>query len=172
MQAECIIKRNTVFRRTNREIELGLTKEQCIELRAGAPPAKVVKVKIKKAKRFRRTAEEIRLDLTIAQAAAARGVVIPKKKHHVLKPVAVPAVVGQTVVDTLMEALPPRTQARARAVQRYRMGGGKAVLTKDTLDQIEMFTKTGRVKKLPPCVDSTGFNHLTGAANPAEQEAA
>ena len=42
------------------------------------------------------------------------------------------------------------------------MGGGKAVLTPDTLDQITAFTAAGRVKVCPPFTDSDGYNHLTG----------
>lgn len=179
-------KRPGFFKRNRKEIQRGLTKEQCIELRAvelsmqqpkklGRPPlAAKVKPVAAKAPRFRRTTEELRLGLSIEQAAAARGVLLPKPKDIavVVKPVVSKAVVvkpvlpilpvGQTEVEQLMETLPIKTQVRARAVQRYRLGGGKAVLTKDTLDQIEQFSAAGKVTVRPPFTGSDGFNHMTG----------
>ena len=135
-------------------------------------------------KRFRRSREELRLGLTIEQAMAQRT---PKPKKSIGRPkkaaepkpacVALPlrkatgikvaegrigTPISRANSSDLIETLPARTQVRARAVQRYRLGGGKSVLKADTLDLIEKAMAAGKVTVCPPFIDSDGFNHLTG----------
>lgn len=165
------------FKRNSEEIRLGLTIEQAKALRekktvesvkekrpAGRPrkPESAPNPE-KKSVRFRRTMEEIRLGLTREEAAAHRGVTLPERKVEApaKKMVVSKEQPAKPVVTDLIDTLSPKTRARARAVQRYRLGGGKAVLTAETLDQIEMFARNGKVKVCPPCTDSDGYNYLT-----------
>ena len=111
-----------------------------------------------KAKRFKRTQQEIEAGLSIGQAAALRGTALPKapKKHAFVERKAAPAKPAD-----LIETLPPKIQARARAVSRYRSSGGKGVIPPGLFDQIEKAVASGKVTKCPPCTDSDGYNHLT-----------
>jgi hypothetical protein len=153
------------FRRTPEEIRLGLSIYDAQAARQAAATGHGVLAAVVdrkgvelKAKRFRRTQEELRLGLSIEEAAKRRGVTVPAKtqKFHVEKvqPAKRPA------SDDLMSTLPQHIQTRAAAVSRYRARGGKAVLTAETLDQIEGFVAAGKIKVCPPCTDSDGYDHL------------
>jgi hypothetical protein len=159
------------FRRSREELRLGLTIEQAMAQRTPKPEERVVRPKKsaepkspKQLVRFRRTEEEIRLGLTKEQAAAQRGVALPVRQttSHGIK--AAEGRIGarsNSALD-LIETLPAKIQVRASAVQRYRLGGGKAALKADTLDLIEKAMAAGKFTVCPPFVDSDGFNHLTG----------
>jgi hypothetical protein len=150
------------FRRTKEEIRLGLSTEQAQAMRSptkknGKSPKHGKRGK-DKAKRFKRTQQEIEAGLSIGQAEALRGTALPKasKKHAFVERKAAPA-----KPTDLIETLPPKIQARARAVSRYRSSGGKGVIPSDLFDKIEKAVAAGKVTHCPPCTDSDGYNHLT-----------
>lgn len=168
-------KRTDFFKRTAKEIELGLTVDQAKAARvfAATPQAEtkvVAKVSVTqptkrgddKAKRFRRTVEEIRLGLSREDAMRRRGLEVSQpqlpKKIYVERP-AEPAKPAQTM--DLVETLSPRIQLRARAVSSYRAKGHKGAITAEMLDLVERAVKEGKVTKCEPFVGSDGFNHFT-----------
>jgi hypothetical protein len=117
-----------------------------------------------KTKRSRRTREELRLGLSIEEAAARRGVEVPGRQPQVAAKkttIIEPKSAKRGSID-LFKTLSPEIQTRANAVSRYRDRGGRAAITAETLDQIEAAVAAGKVTKCPPCIDSDGFNHLTG----------
>lgn len=155
------------FRRTREEIRLGRSIEEAQAMRStkkpeGKSPQHGKRGK-DKAKRFKRTSQEIEAGLSIGQAAALRGTALPKesRKHTFIERKVLPVVVEKTPLQKLEETLPPKIQARARSVRRYRDGGGKAVIATDLFAQIEQAVAAGKVTKCPPCTDSDGYNHLT-----------
>jgi hypothetical protein len=149
------------FRRTKEEIRRGLSTEQAQAMRSptkknGKSPKHGKRGK-DKAKRFKRTQQEIEDGLSIGQAAALRGTALPaSKKRAFVERKAAPAKPAD-----LIETLPPKIQARARAVSRYRSSGGKGVIPSDLFDKIEKAVAAGKVTHCPPCTDSDGYNHLT-----------
>ncbi|MCA1379353.1 hypothetical protein I6F34_00765 [Bradyrhizobium sp. BRP05] len=156
------------FRRTNEEIRLGLSREQAmakrgIKAKVSITEPKAPTVVMPEGKRFRRTAKEIELGLTKEEA------VLHRQRYRSAPP---KLDLDKTAVEQLEATLPPKIQARARAVHRYRAAGGKAVLTPDTLDQIERFIASGKVTKCPPGMDSDGWDHFNQVDTTAKTEAA
>lgn len=159
------------FRRTKEEIRLGLTREQAMAKRGVNAKASVTITEPKAApavimpdgKRFRRTAKEIELGLTKEAA------ILLRQRYRSDPP---KLNLDKTVVEQLEATLSPRIQARARAVHRYRAAGGKAVLTPETLNEIERFIASGKVTKCPPGMDSDGYDHFNQVDTAAKKDAA
>ncbi|MEY9575932.1 hypothetical protein ABIE88_003508 [Bradyrhizobium diazoefficiens] len=153
------------FRRTKEEIRLGLSREQAMAKRGVRAKVSVTEPAIimPDGKRFRRTAKEIELGLSKEEAAIHR-------QRYCSEPPKLN--LDKTAVEQLEATLSPKIQARARAVHRYRAAGGKAVLTPDTLDQIEQFIASGKVTKCPTGMDSDGYDHFNQVDTTAKKEAA
>lgn len=153
------------FRRTKEEIRLGLSREQAMAKRGVRAKVSVTEptIILPEGKRFRRTAKEIELGLSKEEAA------IHRQRYRSEPP---KLNLDKTAVEQLEATLSPKIQARARAVHRYRAAGGKAVLTPDTLDQIERFIASGKVTKCPPGMDSDGYDHFNQVDTTAKSEAA
>jgi hypothetical protein len=159
------------FRRTEREIELGLSIEEAMASRTAARSEPVVKkpqvetkttkpVEQKALKRFRRTAAEIEAGLTIEQAAAARGVQLPgkPKKIYVERKVELKPLASTDLITTLS----PRIQARANVMTTMRRRGVQGAISSEMLDLAAAAVAAGKVTKCEPFIDSDGYNHLTG----------
>jgi hypothetical protein len=140
---------------------------------ASATAANETSVEAKK--RFRRTREEIRLGLTAEQAQELRDKKSQESRarHGKRGKDKAPRAKRMQIIERkpvaakptdLIETLPPKIQARARAVSRYRSTGGKGLITAEMLDQIQAAVAAGKVTKCTPCTDSDGYNHLNQKA--------
>lgn len=151
------------FRRTLEEIQLGLSAEDAMKRRSLIDRTKKIEAKGKKRKGFRRTKAEIAAGLSPTQAKGLRKLGAALEQKPSPKKVVEKTFVTKRDFDPIDELDEP-TKTRAKIVRNHYAKNGKTKLSADEITQIQNRIQSGAVVRLPPGMDSQGYNHFTGEA--------